>query len=224
MTHAGTHTVGSGCRGCHSSSGCQHGITERSQPGPMKTCREVFPYNRCKPCIRVGPERKLYKARSTNWRRTLLGRAVAQQQAFFWCWWIHQLMSIVIAGSTITTEGHTKRPGPGQGLTKNIYGNEALGEALAATLPAMQGPAAVSNASTARLGEGSLALWMLVSLQNGDKKLYIVIGRDSPFMIGIKSYMDLLVKQLGISKGVYWNGNYGMECVTTSWRALSRLR
>ena len=26
------------------------------------------------------------------------GRAVAQQQAFFWCWWIHQLLSIVIAG------------------------------------------------------------------------------------------------------------------------------
>ena len=142
-----------------------------------------------------------------------------QQQAFFWCWWMHQLVSIVIAGSTITSEGNTTNPGPGRGSSMTIWGREALGEALEATLPPMQEPIAVSTASAARQGEGSLAMWLLASLQTGDRQLFIVAGRDFPFRVGIKTHMDMLVKQFGLGKGSHMDG---MEHGVIRKRALSR--
>ena len=85
-----------------------------------------------------------------------MGRDVAQQQAYFWCWWIHQLLSIVIAGSTITSEDKTVKPGPGDGPLSTSWGISADGTALTHASISEQELTAVSNTSIVEYGKGSL--------------------------------------------------------------------
>ena len=49
--------------------------------------------------------------------------------------------------------------------------------------------------------------------------LFIFTGRDFPSKVGIKTHMDMLVKQFGVRKGNYLDG---MEYVMTRRLALSR--
>ena len=186
--------LGCGHRGCYSGSGCQHGITECAKPGTVSKGREVLPVTGCKPCIRVGPMRKLYRAKPRSWRRTLVGRDVAQQQAYFWCWWLHQLLSIVAAGMPITTKDKTGTPGPGNGRWSKSGGINADGAALTQTSKMKQEPIAVSNPSIAEYGKGSLMKNVLDSCHNGKRMIILLDREGSVQAVGLDKHMDMLVK------------------------------
>ena len=123
-----------------------------------------------------------------------MGRDVAQQQAYFWCWWIHQLISIVIAGSTITSEDNTVKPGPGNGPLFTPWGINADGNALIQTSISEQELAAVSNTSIVEYGMGSLIKTMLAACYLLKTQLILFIREGSLHAVGLNDYMGMLVK------------------------------